>query len=76
VPHSAPVQLPWIASSKPIVVSTAVAPAPAQLSGPAVNLRVNCARGSAELIPDAMLTLDDLGKALSNQDLAAYKFRI
>jgi OOP family OmpA-OmpF porin len=76
VPQPAPVQQPRIASSKQIAVSTAAAPPPAQSSGPAVNLTVNFANGSAELTPDAMRTLDELGKALSSQDLAAYKFRI
>ena len=47
-------------------------PAPA----PAVSLTVQFATGSAELTPQATQILDNLGKALSNQALAAYRFRI
>jgi OmpA-OmpF porin, OOP family len=72
----APVQQPRIASAKPVAGSTAAAPVRTQTSGPAVNLTVNFENGSARLTPDAMRTLDELGKALSSQDLAAYKFRI
>ena len=76
-PQPAPVQQPRLASATPAPVSTAMpAPAPAPNSGPAVNLTVNFANGSAELTPEAMRTLDELGKALASQDLAAYKFRI
>jgi OmpA-OmpF porin, OOP family len=56
-----------VASNKPVA-------APA--GGPAVNLTVNFATGSAELTPEAIKTLDELGKALSSQDLSGYKFRI
>jgi OOP family OmpA-OmpF porin len=67
----APTQ-PRIASSKPVAVPVASAPA----IGPAVNLTVNFANGSAELTPDAIHTLDALGRALASKDLAAYRFRI
>jgi outer membrane protein OmpA-like peptidoglycan-associated protein len=67
-------QQPRIASSRPVAVP-AVAPAPAA-SGPAVNLTVNFANGSAELTPDAIRTLDELGRALSSKDLDGYHFRI
>jgi outer membrane protein OmpA-like peptidoglycan-associated protein len=41
-----------------------------------VNLTVNFANGSADLTPDAIHTLDELGRALASKDLASYRFRI
>ena len=68
-------QQPRVAATKPVAVPVAAAqPAPA--AGPAVNLTVNFANGSAELTPDAIRTLDELGRALASKDLAAYRFRI
>jgi outer membrane protein OmpA-like peptidoglycan-associated protein len=58
---------PRLASNKP----AAAAPA-----NPAVNLTVNFATGSAELTPDAIHTLDELGRALASKDLTGYRFRI
>ena len=55
-----------MASSKPVATP----------AGPAVNLTVNFANGSADLTPDAMKTLDELGQALSSNELSGYKFRI
>ncbi len=69
-----PAQQPRIASSRPVAASATPASAPA--AGPAVNLTVNFAAGSAELTPEAMRTLDQLGQALSSKDLAGYRFRI
>ncbi len=43
---------------------------------PSVNLFVQFANGSAELTPEATRALDELGKALSSNDLAPYHFRI
>jgi outer membrane protein OmpA-like peptidoglycan-associated protein len=63
-------QQPHIASSK----TAAAASAPAQ--GPAVNLTVNFANGSAELTPGAIKTLDQLGQALSSKELEGFHFRI
>ncbi|HET6196315.1 MAG TPA: OmpA family protein [Acetobacteraceae bacterium] len=64
-----------IASAKPMAVPVAAAqPAPA--AGPTVNLTVNFLNGSAELTPEAIRTLDELGRALASKDLAAYRFRI
>lgn len=63
---SSPTQQPRVASSKPVATP----------AGPAVNLTVNFANGSADLTPDAMKTLDELGQALSSNELSAYKFRI
>ena len=69
---AAPPQQPRVAASKPVT-----APA-TQMStaGPAVNLTVNFASGSADLTPEAIHTLDALGSALASKDLAAYRFRI
>jgi outer membrane protein OmpA-like peptidoglycan-associated protein len=67
------VQQPRVASSKPVAVPAATA---APVSGPAVNLTVNFASGSADLTPDAVRTLDELGSALSSKELAGYHFRI
>lgn len=48
----------------------------ASAGAPSVNLTVDFATGSAELTPQARQTLDQLGKALSSQDLGKYRFRI
>jgi OmpA-OmpF porin, OOP family len=58
---------PRVASSKPTAEASA---------NPTVNLTVNFATGSAELTPDAIRTLDELGRALASKDLAGYRFRI
>ncbi len=54
----------------------AAAPAPAPAAAPSVNLTVNFQSGSAELTPDAMRTLDELGAALSSPALSSFRFRI
>jgi len=69
-----PAQQPRVASNKPVAVP--VAPQPAQQEAPSVNLTVNFTNGSAELTPDAMHTLDALGRALASKDLASFRFRI
>jgi OmpA-OmpF porin, OOP family len=56
----------------PIAPGQPQLPAPA----PAISLTVEFATGSAELTPQATQILDNLGKALSNQALVAYRFRI
>lgn len=43
---------------------------------PALSLNVLFATGSAELTPDAVQTLNDLGRALTNPALTAYRFRV
>ena len=43
---------------------------------PAVSLNVLFATGSAELTPDAVQTLNDLGSALTNPTLTGYRFRV
>jgi outer membrane protein OmpA-like peptidoglycan-associated protein len=49
---------------------------PAPVAGPSVNLTVNFPTGSADLTPAARASLDALGKALSSNDLANFRFRI
>ncbi|HVC60400.1 MAG TPA: OmpA family protein [Acetobacteraceae bacterium] len=61
-----------VAAAKPMAPATMQA----QAGGPSVNLTVNFANGSADLTPEAMATLDQLGRALSSSDLASYRFRI
>ena len=55
-------------------------PQPAQAvarpAAPSVNLTVNFASGSAVLAPDALRTLDELGRALTSAALSGYRFRI
>jgi OmpA-OmpF porin, OOP family len=45
-------------------------------NAPSVNLTVQFAKGSADLTAAAMQTLNELGKALNEPALAAYRFRI
>lgn len=45
-------------------------------AAPSVNLTVTFGSGSATLTPQAMRTLDELGKALASPDLAAFRFRV
>lgn len=73
-PTPAVTQQPRLASSRPVAVPASAATA--EPSGPAVNLTVNFATGSADLTPDAIRTLDELGRALSSKALAGYRFRI
>ncbi|HET7881340.1 MAG TPA: OmpA family protein [Acetobacteraceae bacterium] len=67
-----PAQHPRVASNK----SAAVPAATAQPTAPSVDLTVNFANGSAELTPEAIQTLDELGKALASKDLEGFRFRI
>jgi outer membrane protein OmpA-like peptidoglycan-associated protein len=46
------------------------------VAAPNANLAVDFQTGSAELTPQAMATLDQLGKALTSPELAAYTFKI
>jgi outer membrane protein OmpA-like peptidoglycan-associated protein len=52
------------------------AASPPAAAAPAVNLTVNFATGSADLTPQAVETLDTLGKALSSDALSRYRFRV
>ena len=47
-----------------------------QAAAPSIDLTVQFESGSAELTADAMRTLDELGRALSSEALAAFRFRI
>jgi outer membrane protein OmpA-like peptidoglycan-associated protein len=80
----APSAAPAPATSPAAPAATPAPAAPMQASAspavpaqaPSVNLTVQFASGSAELTPQARQTLDELGKALSSPQLAAYRFRI
>jgi len=66
-------------AAAPSVRTAAAKPMPApppSVSGPSVNLTVDFATGSAQLTPQAMATLDELGRALSSNQLSDYRFRI
>jgi OOP family OmpA-OmpF porin len=56
----------------PAAPGQAAPPAPQ----PAISLTVQFATGSADLSPHAIDVLDSLGKALSDQALVGYRFRI
>ena len=43
---------------------------------PSVDLTVQFATGSSELTPQAVRTLDELGRALSSSALSGFRFRI
>ncbi len=66
------------ATPAPTQKATAAAPAAPETTAenPSVSLTVQFATGSADLTPAAMHTLDELGKALSSETLAKYRFRI
>jgi len=64
---------PAAMSSGPMAMSAA----PAQpVEHPSTNLQVVFASGSADLTPQAVATLDQLGKALTSATLASYSFKI
>jgi outer membrane protein OmpA-like peptidoglycan-associated protein len=66
-----------VATSAATPVATPPAAAPkASDGGPSVNLTVEFATDSSELTAEARQTLDQLGRALTSQDLAQYRFRI
>lgn len=45
-------------------------------AAPSVSLNVLFTTGSADLTPEAVQTLDDLGRALTDPALTAYRFRL
>ncbi len=65
---------------RPVAPGTVVAAAEVTRQAPAkqpsMDLNVHFEFGSAELTPDAMRTLDELGRALSSNVLGGYRFRI
>jgi outer membrane protein OmpA-like peptidoglycan-associated protein len=77
---SAPVASPApMAQPAAMNMPMAASPPPAaspDISAPSANLAVDFETGSAQLTPQAMATLDELGKALTSPQLAAYTFKI
>lgn len=66
---------PQVATAAPALPPANPAPAP-QASALSIGLTVQFQSGSAELTPEAMRTLDQLGQALSSDALADFRFRI
>lgn len=74
-PAAMPAPAPAPAAAAPATpASASVAGQPA--GAPSVNLSVQFANGSAVLTPAAMKTLDQLGTALTSDELKGYRFRI
>ncbi len=74
---SAPAAAPHRPGTQPASTSaTSAAPAATPAAMPSVSLTVQFPNGSAELTPQAMKTLTELGKALSSNTLSTYRFRI
>ena len=70
---AAPVQRPATTAAASVPHPAAPSASPA---APSASLEVQFASGSADLTPQARDALDQLGRALSSADLAAYRFRI
>ena len=81
-PVAGPVAVTPVAVTPGAVVPGAVMPGEAAVRHgaaarlPEIDLNVHFDFGSAELTLDAARTLDELGRALSSQSLAGYRFRI
>jgi OOP family OmpA-OmpF porin len=75
-PPSAPSPVTPVATGQPHVPVHAAKAQASQTAAPSANLTVNFASGSADLTPQAIQALNELGRALSSQDLAGYKFQI
>jgi len=73
---AAPTQAQPPAAAQSAVVVPALLPVAAPAAALSIDLTVQFQTGSAELTPDAMRTLDQLGQALRSDALAAYRFRI
>lgn len=58
------------------MASSAMPISSADVTAPNANLAVDFETGSANLTPQAMATLDQLGEALTSPQLAAYNFKI
>lgn len=75
-----PAQSAPSAAQRPVATAAASVPhqaAPAApAAAPSASLEVQFTSGSADLTPQARDALDQLGRALSSTDLAAYRFRI
>jgi outer membrane protein OmpA-like peptidoglycan-associated protein len=64
---------------RPVGPGAHAAQAAAEPSGakqPSIDLNVHFEFGSAELTPDTMRMLDELGRALTSNTLVSYRFRI
>lgn len=72
----APAPMAPATAGQPHAVGHAMAAQPSPSAAPSANLTVNFASGSADLTPQAVQALNELGRALSSNDLAGYKFRI
>jgi len=72
----APVSSPATASSGPTQAAARPAVRETTSDAPSASITVTFASGSAILTPDAERALAPLGRALSSQDLAGYRFRI
>jgi outer membrane protein OmpA-like peptidoglycan-associated protein len=79
-PDSATTSKPPSTMATPAAMNTPapqqMAPPATDISAPSANLAVDFTSGSAALTPRAMATLDQLGKALTSPQLAAYNFKI
>ena len=67
---------PVAPGGQPGAQAPAAQPGARVTGAPSVNLTVTFATGSAELTPQAIRTLDELGRALSSPDLAGFRFRV
>lgn len=63
-------------ATAPATATTKTAASGAPVKPPSVNLTVQFRSDSADLTPQAMRALDELGRALTSADLSAYRFRI
>lgn len=79
-PQAAPAATPPAAATpgapRPPSATPVATQAPPPRDQPSVNLVVTFATGSADLTPQATSALDALGRALANQELATFRFRI
>ena len=76
-PAAVPVA-PGLPPAQPGMIQAAppmTAPPPA-MPPPSINLTVNFSTGSSELTPQAVRTLDELGRALASADLSTFRFRV
>jgi outer membrane protein OmpA-like peptidoglycan-associated protein len=77
VPRAAtPAASPGTRATAPAAGGYAGGATTADQGAPSVNLTVQFATNSSQLTPAATHTLDELGRALSSQALANYRFRI
>ena len=73
-PHLA--TAPTRPAAAPTQHASAPPAAPANAAAPSINLTVEFRSGSADLTPQAVHALDELGRALASSQLASYRFRI